>query len=276
MPSLFTLFSQFTFLYPKFFQFSLVIFSQAKTKSVTQSQSQTSTNIQSDIHSSTELNGDDPLFPDDDEDIFDKEETFKQLDTAESSSKNFNRSKSPQNIANVPKPKESALKLTPKGSATQTSESLATINAKSNENPEKRQRSLLDSLDDAYYKETPSKMKRESNSPSKRFPCSKPNTIVTFLDKSMQVSKKNESGDDNSSPESTDPESADINSENDQPPNENDVNSESIKEMDNGLESLHVVSQSSKESGVDSDGVVPATPPSTKSQRSMFDYFKKS
>lgn len=251
------------------------MFSQAKTKSTTQSQ--TSKNIQSDIHSSTEPNGDDTFFPEDDTDIFDKEETFKQLDEAESSN-----NLKPQNIASVPKPKESDLKLTPKGSTTQTSESPASINPKSNENPEKRQRSLLDSLDDAYYKETPSKMKRESKSPTKRFPCSKPNTIVSFLNNSMRVSKSNESGDDNSSPEFTDPETADINSENDQPPNENEINSESINEMDNGLESLHVVSQSSKENCDDSDSVLPATP-STKSdksidkgQKSMFDYLKKS
>lgn len=275
------------------------MFSQAKDKPSTQCQ--TSTNIQSHIDSSTEptLNGDDPLFPDDDEDIFDNEEICKQLDEAKSSNNSKCR-KSPQNITGIPKPKENAVKLKPIRSAPQTNESPSTINtksirpttqtgespltmnAKSNENPEKRQRSLLDCLDDAYHKESPSKMKRESKSPIKRFSCSKPETIVSFLSNSMQVSKNNEIVDGNSSLESIDPESVDLNTENDNPPNDDDVNSESIKEMDDGLESLHVA-QTSKENNIGSDNVTPATSPSTKadnandkSQKSIFDYFKKS
>lgn len=224
-------------------------------------------------------NGEDPLFSDNDNDIFEDEDICKQLDEAEMSNNNSKRRKSPRNIAGTPKPNENAVKPTPIEPATQTSESPTTINATSNENPEKRPRSLLDCLDDAYHKETPSKMKRESKSPTKRFPCSKPNTIVSFLDKSIQAAKnKNESIDEKSSPEFIDPES-----EPDCPLDENDVNSESIKEMGDGLESLHVVSQTSKDNSVDSVNVIPATSPSTKThksidkgQTSLFDYFKKS
>lgn len=257
------------------------MFSQAKKKSSTQSQK--STNIQI-IPSSIEptQNGEDPLFTDDDDDLFENEEIFKQLDEVESSN-NLKLRKSPQNIVSIPKPKRNPIKLASIGPATQTSECSATINAKSNENPDKRQRSFLDCLDDAYYKETPLKMKRESQSSTNRFPCSKSNTIVSLLDKSMQVSKNNVTGDGNSSRESNDPESLDINTENDHLSNENDVNSESIKEMDDGLESLHVVSRTSKENSVNSDNCIPATPPSTMThqsndngQKSMFDYFKKS
>lgn len=258
------------------------MFSQAKDKPFTQSQ--TPTNIQSHVGSSTEptLNGDDPLFSDDDEDIFDNEEICKQLDAAKSS-KNSKLCTSPQNIASTPTPKENAVKLKPIRPAPQTNEMPSTINTKSNENPEKRQRSLLDCLDDAYHKELPSKMKRESKSPIKRFSCSKPNTIVSFLDNTMQVSKNNENVDANSSPESTDPESVDLHTENDNPSIDDDVNSESIKEMDDGLESLHVA-QTSKENNIASDNVIPAITSSPtkadnandKGQKSIFDYFKKS
>lgn len=157
-----------------------------------------------------------------------------------------------------------------------------------NETQEKRQRSLLDCLDRSYYSEMPSKIKRESKSPIKTFIRKQENLTDASLSmpELLNISMNEENiecldSDTINICQSID--NIDGRSGSSKVSIGSEINSNLIKEMDNELESLHVVSESS---GTESD-VIQATPPSfktysgnskttEKSPKTILDYFRKS
>lgn len=184
-------------------------------------------------------------------------ELLEQLDAVESNYLLKRKKLSPERLENI----ENAT------TAGQSSSSTPAKSLLSNENQEKQKRSLLDCLDQSYYNEMPSKIKRESKSPNAK-------TIFNKQNVSLSKTEQLRNGDSVEVVNIDDSKTVDGSTE-------NEVNSNLIKEMDNELESLHVVSEPNSEENFTESEVVPDTPPSTKlyvdkPQKTLFDYFGKS
>lgn len=258
--------------------------SSAKNNAQTTSTHKHFENVLHPIHSSTDQNvsvqDGNSIENDNENDLMDDDEILRQIEATESSIL-LKRKKSPikPNFnENAPeKSAAAALAAAVGAAAPSVIEKILTPN----EYQEKRQRSLLDCLDQSYYNEMPSKIKRPSESPITNFLHRQPDKCdQSFSSESDPLIKIAEN---QSSIDLNETDAVDSNSEPQQLSSITEINSNSIREMDNGLESLHVVAEpSSSEIDVDTD-VIPCTPPSSKPflstekcQRTMFDYFKKS